>query len=98
VRHEIEFTEEAEMELRALRSFDQAAILDAIEDSLRFEPTRVSRHRKPVVPTELLEEFGITWELRVGDYRVFYDVVPTALVVIIRIVRKGRQNTEGNLT
>lgn len=97
MRYEIEFDADAEAELAALRPFDQATILDAIEASLRHEPTKVSRNRKPVVPTELLEEFGITWELRVGDFRVFYDVVPPELVVVIRIVRKGTQSTEGSL-
>ena len=40
----------------------------------------------------------ITWEPRVEEFRVYYDVVPPANVVVIRIVQKGRQTTEGSLT
>jgi mRNA-degrading endonuclease RelE of RelBE toxin-antitoxin system len=97
LRYEIEFDELAEEELRALRPFDREAIFDAIEASLRFEPLKISRNRKPVVPTEVLADIGITWELRVGAFRVFYDVLPPDLVVVIRIVRKGRETTEGSL-
>ena len=28
------------------------------------------------------------WELRVGDYRVFYDVAPAEQVVYVRAVRR----------
>jgi mRNA-degrading endonuclease RelE of RelBE toxin-antitoxin system len=97
VRHEIEFTDEAADELRVLRVRDQRIILDAVEAGLRYEPEVVSRHRKPVVPTELLRRFAITWELRVGAFRVFYDVEPPAAVVVIRIARKGGLTTEGSL-
>lgn len=70
MRYEIEFDADAEAELMALRPFDREAILDAIETSLRYEPMKVSRNRKPVLPTELTVDFGITWELRVGVFRV----------------------------
>ena len=42
-------------------------------------------------------EAGITWELRVGEFRVFYDVQPPTQVVVIRVVHKGRQTTDDTL-
>jgi mRNA-degrading endonuclease RelE of RelBE toxin-antitoxin system len=97
VRYRIEFADEAVEELEALRPYDAERILDAIETLLRREPMRISRHRKPVYPAGLLAEVGITWELRVGEYRVFYDVEDSG-VIVIRIVRKGRRTTEESLT
>jgi mRNA-degrading endonuclease RelE of RelBE toxin-antitoxin system len=98
LRYEIDFDQEAVDELAALRPFDRVTILDAIEAALRHEPLTPSRHRKPVIPVDITVEAGITWELRVGDFRVYYDVDPPANVVVIRIVHKGRQTTEGSLT
>ena len=98
VRYEIEFNQEALEDLQALRAFDQGVILDAIEASLRFEPLTPSRNRKLVIPVDITIEAGITWELRVGEFRVYYDVDPPAMVVVIRIVQKGRQTTGGSLT
>jgi mRNA-degrading endonuclease RelE of RelBE toxin-antitoxin system len=98
VRYEIEFDQDAVDELEALRPFDRGLILDAIETSLRHEPLTPSRNRKPVIPVDLTIEAGITWELRVREFRVYYDVDPPSTVVVIRIVQKGRQTTEGSLT
>jgi mRNA-degrading endonuclease RelE of RelBE toxin-antitoxin system len=97
VRYRIEFADEAVEELEALRPYDAERILDAIEAFLRHEPMRISRQRKPVSPVGLPPEVGITWELRVGHYRGFYDVEDDG-VIVIRIVRKGRRTTEESLT
>jgi mRNA-degrading endonuclease RelE of RelBE toxin-antitoxin system len=39
---------------------------------------------------------GLTpiWELRVGEYLVFYDVSPTESVVYVRAVRRKRRGTK----
>lgn len=93
----IEFADEAVEELEALRPYHAEKILNAIEAFLRHEPMQISRQRKPVYPVGFLAEVGITWELRVGEYRVFYDVEDNG-VIVIRIVRKGRRTTEESLT
>ncbi len=94
MRYEIQFTAAAHADLDTLRPFDRAAIFDAIEASLRFEPTTRARNRRPVEPVGQPAELGITWELVVGAFRVFYDVEPYAAVIVIRIVRKGRRTTD----
>ena len=45
--------------------------MDAVDDHLRHQPDVPTRHRKRMRPNALAP-----WELRVGDYRVFYDVEP----------------------
>lgn len=96
-RFEIEFAADAQQDLAALSAYDQAIVLDAIEVGLRFQPTTITRNRKPLVPVGAVAEAGITWELRVGAFRIFYDVIPPTLVVVIRVVHKGRKTTEGSL-
>jgi mRNA-degrading endonuclease RelE of RelBE toxin-antitoxin system len=52
---------------------------------LRYEPTRESRSR--IKRLELLD--SPAYRLRVGDYRVFYDVdVDAAAVSVLRVMSK----------
>lgn len=79
--YELEFTESAVGDLRCLKKFEQTLILDAIENQLLYEPTRETRHRKQLRPSELSK-----WELRIEKYRVFYDVDLEAKSVKIKAV------------
>jgi mRNA-degrading endonuclease RelE of RelBE toxin-antitoxin system len=56
-------------------------ILDQVEVQLSHEPACETRKRKPLEPNNLTE-----WELRIGDYRVFYDIdMSEARVKIIAV-------------
>ncbi|MGH7390882.1 MAG: hypothetical protein ACREM3_15715 [Candidatus Rokuibacteriota bacterium] len=55
---------------RALPARDRATILAAISRQLLHEPLKETRNRKPFRPNPIAP-----WELRVGQLRVFYDVV-----------------------
>jgi mRNA-degrading endonuclease RelE of RelBE toxin-antitoxin system len=77
----IEFTPEAVEDLRLLRKFDQQQILGAIERQLRDQPTQETRNRKRLRPNQLAE-----WELRVGDFRVFYVIDQDQAAVKIEAV------------
>jgi mRNA-degrading endonuclease RelE of RelBE toxin-antitoxin system len=99
--YQIEVMQPAAEELKGLRAFDQRRIVDEIEVKLRDEPTQPSRNQKWL--PGLVPAFPHTppvWELRVGDYRVFYDVDADAEVVHVRAVRhKGQgQTTEDIVT
>jgi len=60
-----------------------------IEEQLRHEPTRNTRNKKMLVGlTPPWQMEGPVWELRIGKFRVFYEVNETALRVIIRAVRE----------
>ena len=65
----IDVSPSAAEQLDALTARERATLLDMIDIQLRYQPTFESRNRKPLDPNELA-----SWELRVGDLRVFYDV------------------------
>ena len=84
----IEVTRGAEADLKQLRRYYRALLLDAIEAHLRHHPTQPARNRK------LLEDLSVpwesedpVWELRVGDYRVFHDTDAQTRRAYVRAVR-----------
>ncbi len=95
---EIRFARGAEEDLKKLSAFHRGTMLDAIERHLGTDTTRLSRNRKilvGLVPPWTAEP--PIWELRVGNYRVFYDVADEAKIVYIRAIRKkpvGRTTEE----
>jgi mRNA-degrading endonuclease RelE of RelBE toxin-antitoxin system len=75
---EIEFSSDSERQLGRLTARDRNIVLDAIEQQLIHEPTVPTRHRKLLRENPLAD-----WELRVGEYRVFYSVDQSQAVVMI---------------
>lgn len=75
-------------DLAELRAFDRTRILDQIEEQLTQQPTQETRNKKllPGLKPPWDQELPI-WELRVGEYRVFYDVDDTEHVVTVRVIR-----------
>lgn len=87
--YEIEIHEAAERELQRLRPYDRNRILDEIEEQLSHDPTTTTSHKKTLSALEPpWDQLGPVWQLRVGDYRVYYDVVEEKMLVIVRAVRK----------
>ena len=87
--YEIEIHEAAEQELDALRPYDRNRILDEIEDQLSLEPGGVTRRKKGLEAVEPpWDQVGPVWQLSVGDFRVFYDIVQEDQLVIVRAVRE----------
>jgi mRNA-degrading endonuclease RelE of RelBE toxin-antitoxin system len=96
----IEFSKGALEDLAGVRPFDRRRILAAIETRLGHMPTSESRNRKQLrslVPP--FEAVPPIWELRVGDYRVFYDVDEDVRRVYVRAIRRKPpyRRTEGIL-
>ena len=93
---EIRFAEGALDDLEAVARFQRGRLLDAIERQLSRTPTSPTRNRKDLpglVPP--WDQVRPVWELRVGEYRVFYDVDAEASVVIVQAIRrKGRKTTK----
>ena len=97
----VEIHEAAVAELEALKRFDRNRILDEIEEQLTQEPTRLTRRKKVLEALEPpWDRLGPVWQLSVGDYRVFYDVLEAERRVIVRAVRKKppHQTTEKTLS
>ena len=65
-------------QLRRLRPVDAAAILDALDRYLRQEPDRPNRSRIK----RLRGQQDAAYRLRVGEYRVFYDIGESVVTVI----------------
>jgi mRNA interferase RelE/StbE len=70
-------------QLRRLRRLGPAAILDALDRYLRHEPDRPSRSRVK----RLRGNQDATYRLRVGGYRVFYDV-GEGVVTVVAVLHK----------
>jgi mRNA-degrading endonuclease RelE of RelBE toxin-antitoxin system len=88
MRFEIVFAPEAVEDRRRLKANAWAAVRDALETHLRHEPTKTSRSR-------IKRLRGLTrpqYRLRVGEVRVFYDVVGST-VEILAIVAKSEALT-----
>ena len=89
--HEIRYTTEAVQDIAALRAFDQAKVRSTIRQHLPHNPTRESRSRVK----RMVQPFWSQFRLRVGDFRVYYDVDDGASVVyVLRVLRKGSQTTQ----
>lgn len=87
--YEIQYTESVADDLSSLLAYERARILDRIEAHLEHEPTRQTRNKKILVglapPWEHVEP---VWELRVGEYRVFYDADEVESILSIRAIRR----------
>jgi len=94
---EIRYAEDSEAELKALKKRDLQTVLNQIEEQLPHEPDKETRNRKRLIglkpPWSFVRE---TWELRIGEIRVFYDVDKDQELITIRAVRRKRphQTTE----
>jgi mRNA-degrading endonuclease RelE of RelBE toxin-antitoxin system len=77
----LEITGSARDDLRFLQLCAQRRILDAIGQQLLNEPLTATRHRKPLRPNDLS-----AWELRVGIYRIFYDVEEEHATVYVKAI------------
>lgn len=87
--YEIEFEENVERELTRIRPFDAKRIFDAIGTWLTHEPTVETKARKKLEGVRPpFRTVPPAWELRVGEYRVFYDVDEEEKRVYVRAVRR----------
>ncbi len=85
----IEITDVAYDDLLAIKTFYRTQIVDAIDEQLTHEPTVETKNRKVLVGFQPnFEHEEPVWELRVGEYRVYYDVSEGLMTVFIRAVRK----------
>jgi mRNA-degrading endonuclease RelE of RelBE toxin-antitoxin system len=87
MRFKIEFTASALDDLAYLRKYEQSLILDQVEAQLTFEPLSETRNRKPLEDNSLAER-----QLRIGVYRVFYDVSTDEATVKVKAVGYKKHN------
>ncbi len=86
MQFDIDVTEIAKTDLDAIRLYHRRQIVDEIENHLRVAPTMESRSR--IKRLQLLN--SPTYRLRVGEFRVFYDVDESAgVVTVLRVLSKA---------
>ena len=89
----IEYAKGVAEDLKSIRAYERTRILDGIDKQLLHEPSVQTRNRKILVglipPWEYIEP---VWELRIGEYRVFYDVDEESSTVIVRAIRQKPAN------
>lgn len=85
--YRIEYSPDAEEQMRALTTRQQAIVLNAVERQLTHQPTVETKSRKPMRPNPVAP-----WELRIGNLRVYYDVEhePDAAVCVRAVGVKER--------
>jgi mRNA interferase RelE/StbE len=84
MRFEITFAPEAGESYRALEAHVRAEVRDTMERHLRHEPRKVSKSRIKRLRGLRQPQY----RLRIGDVRVFYDVVEDE-VQVLAIVEKA---------
>jgi mRNA-degrading endonuclease RelE of RelBE toxin-antitoxin system len=84
---EINLTESAQADLGWFVAYARRIIVDGIDVHLRYEPTAGSRKIKAMQPNPVAG-----WELRLGDYRILYDVNDAARVVTVQVIGEKRGN------
>ena len=88
--YDIQYAETAVDDLRGLQRFDSQHILDEIGRQLAHQPTSVSRSRIKL----MRQPFWSHYRIRVGDFRVYYDVDETARQVsVLRVLAKANEPT-----
>ena len=86
--YEVRFSRDAERQLGELDARDRNIILVTIEEQLTHQAEVPTRHRKLLRENPLAD-----WELRVGEYRVFYDIEDDPNVVTILAISVKAHST-----
>jgi mRNA interferase RelE/StbE len=90
--YEIRYASEAVDDLHGMRVFDRRQVLDGIELHLTHQPTFVSKSRIKAMS----QPFWSQYRLRVGDFRIYYDVNEEVRVVnVLRVLVKTTNQTPG---
>jgi mRNA-degrading endonuclease RelE of RelBE toxin-antitoxin system len=95
VAFDIEIVPSALAELKAVKVFYRRAVAQAIDEQLMHQPLVETKNRKmlPNVQPSFEHELPL-WELRVGDFRVFYDVSTDSQIVFVRAIREKPPHAE----
>ena len=85
----IEYSPDSEGHLRALTASQRGIVLDTVDEQLAYQPDVETKNRKPMRPNPVAP-----WELRIGDLRVYYDIVyEPDQRVLVRAVGFKRRNS-----
>lgn len=83
----IEITPTAREDIRYFKKYEQNIIIEAIETQLTYQPTVETTNRFHRNPPEIAD-----WELRVGDFRILYNVEEAVQIVSIERIGEKPNN------
>jgi mRNA-degrading endonuclease RelE of RelBE toxin-antitoxin system len=83
MKFDVKLVPSADQDLDFYGARDQRVILDAIEEFLEVDADLEGKRRRPLRPNPLAP-----WELRIGDYRVFYEITAVRLVRVLAVGHK----------
>ena len=83
MKFEVRFVPSAADDLHHFEAHERRIIADGIQEFLEVDADRENKRRKLLRPNPLAP-----WELRVGDYRVFYEITAGGAVRVLAIGRK----------
>ena len=95
MRYKIVYAPDATAAVRKFRAHYRQMIFEGVNEHLAHEPERISRSR-----IKRMEQPAVsTFRLRLGDFRVYYDVDKQAgHVLVLKVFCKGTQTTPERLT
>ena len=88
MKYTIEVTEEAKIDLSYFKAHERKTILQGIREQLSYEPLQETRNRKKLRRNPLAP-----WEVRIGKYRVFYEVEQEIVTIGVVAVGYKQHNT-----
>ncbi len=90
-KYTIDFSTLFQGQIQQIRAFDRRQILQKIEEQLHFQPFLPTRNRKILIgAVARFEHEPPIWELRIGQFRVYYDIDDDRGIVHVRAMREKR--------
>lgn len=83
----LDYSHEALRHLRGFSVTEQRRIASAVDEQLKHLPDVATSNRKP-----LRNDIENRWELRIGDFRVFYRVLLNQQTVVVTAVGQKTHN------
>ncbi|OQX16444.1 MAG: hypothetical protein BWK80_40155 [Desulfobacteraceae bacterium IS3] len=85
--YQIEITDDAKTDMSFFEMYERKIILAGIKEQLTHEPLKETKNRK-----KLRDNPIAAWELRIGRYRIFYEVNKNIVTVTVVSVAMKRHN------
>jgi mRNA interferase RelE/StbE len=83
MKFELKFTGSADSDIDVYTAREQRIIFDAISAFLEVDADVPTKRRRQLRPNPLAP-----WELRIGDYRVFYEIREERIVRVLAVGHK----------
>lgn len=83
MKFDVKLVESADKDLDYYKAYEQRFILKSIFKFLEVDANIETKKRKPLRPNPIAP-----WELRIGNYRVFYAITEERLVRVLAIGNK----------